>query len=76
MRPEQPPRGPPSATHGCSTRDLTVLYRRSGVVGTELEVPPEALSGVAPGTEVVWRVEAITPGGRRISSEAFVSRVP
>ena len=58
-----------------STRDLTVLYRRSGVVGTELELPPEALAGVNPGTEIVWRIEAIAPGGRRISSEAFVSRV-
>jgi hypothetical protein len=58
-----------------STRDLTVLYRRSGVVGTELDLPPEALAAVTPGTEIVWRVEAIAPGGRRISSEAFVSRV-
>ena len=58
-----------------STRDLTVLYRRSGVVGTELELPPEAFSGVPAGADVVWRVEAIAPGGHRTSSEAFVSRV-
>lgn len=58
-----------------STRDLTVLYRRSGVVATELELPPDALAEVPAGGEVVWRVEATTPGGRRISSEAFVSRV-
>lgn len=59
-----------------STRDLTVLYRRSGVVGTELEMPPETLAGVPAGADVVWRVEAIAPGGQRTSSEAFVSRVP
>ena len=58
-----------------STRDLTVLYRRSGVIGTELELPPDALADLPAGGEVVWRVEAIAPGGRRISSEAFVSRV-
>jgi len=58
-----------------STRDLTVLYRRSGVVGTQLDLPPETLATVPSGAEVVWRVEAIAPGGLRISSEAFVSRV-
>jgi len=58
-----------------STRDLTVLYRRSGVVANELELPPDALSAVAPGGEIVWRIEAIAPGGRRVASEAFVSRV-
>jgi hypothetical protein len=58
-----------------STRDLTVLYRRSGVVANELELPPDALSGVAPGGEIFWRIEAIAPGGRRAASEAFVSRV-
>jgi hypothetical protein len=58
-----------------STRDLTVLYRRSDVVANELELPPDALSGVAPGGEIVWRIEAIAPGGRRAASEAFVSRV-
>jgi hypothetical protein len=58
-----------------STRDLTVLYRRSGVVANELELPPDTLSGVAPGGEIFWRIEAIAPGGRRAASEAFVSRV-
>lgn len=58
-----------------STRDLTVLYRRSGVVASELELPPDALSGLPPGGEIVWRIEAIGPGGRRTASEAFVSRV-
>lgn len=59
-----------------STRDLTVLYRQSGVVATEVELPPEALAGVPAGGDVVWRVDAIGPGGRRTASEAFLSRVP
>jgi hypothetical protein len=59
-----------------STRDLTVLYRRSGLAAPELELPPETLSAIPPGEDVVWRVEAIAAGGRRISSGAFLSRVP
>ncbi|HZJ56531.1 MAG TPA: hypothetical protein VFD38_20470 [Myxococcaceae bacterium] len=58
-----------------STRDLTMLYRQSGVVATELKLPPDALAPVPAGGEIVWRVEAIAPGGGRTSSEAFVSRV-
>jgi hypothetical protein len=58
-----------------SARDLTVLYRRSGLDTPELELPAEALTGVPPGGDVVWRVEAIAPGGRRISSGAFLSKV-
>lgn len=58
-----------------STRDLTVLYRKSGLATPQLELPEDALSGVPAGAEVVWRVEAIVPGGRRISSGAFLSRV-
>jgi hypothetical protein len=58
-----------------STRDLTVLYRKSGLAVPELEIPAEALSGVSAGTDLVWRVEAIAPGGRRLSSGAFLSRL-
>ncbi|HVP60341.1 MAG TPA: hypothetical protein VMT11_07270 [Myxococcaceae bacterium] len=58
-----------------STRDLTVLYRKSGLATPEVEIPVESFVGVPAGGEVVWRVEAIVPGGRRISSGAFLSRV-
>ncbi|MGZ3480021.1 MAG: hypothetical protein ACXU81_06705 [Myxococcaceae bacterium] len=58
-----------------STRDLTVLYRKSGLTAPELEIPAEALSGVPAGADLVWRVEAIAPGGRRLSSGAFLSRL-
>ncbi|MGZ6131038.1 MAG: hypothetical protein ACXWLF_03380 [Myxococcaceae bacterium] len=58
-----------------STRDLTVLYRKSGLNVPELEIPAEALSGVPAGADLVWRVEAIAPGGRRLSSGAFLSRL-
>ncbi|HUM13799.1 MAG TPA: hypothetical protein VLT82_22820 [Myxococcaceae bacterium] len=58
-----------------SKRDLTVLFRKSGLAAAELELPADALADVPAGGEVVWRVEAIAPGGRRISSEAFLSRV-
>jgi hypothetical protein len=58
-----------------STRDLTVLYSRSGVTQAELALPPQALSTIPAGGEVIWRVEAIAPGGRRTSSEAFASHV-
>lgn len=59
-----------------STRDLTVLYRKSGLTVPELAIPVEALSGVPPGSEIVWRVEAIAPGGHRLASGAYLSRVP
>ncbi len=58
-----------------STRDLTVLYRKSGLTASELEIPAEVLSGVPAGADLVWRVEAIAPGGRRLSSGAFLSRL-
>ena len=58
-----------------SRRDLTILYSRSGVAQSELALPPDALSAIPAGGEVVWRVEAIAPGGRHTSSEAFVSQV-
>ncbi len=59
-----------------STGDLTVLYRQSGLAQTELVLPPEAISRIPAGGEVLWRVEAISPGGRHTSSEAFSSQLP
>jgi hypothetical protein len=59
-----------------STRDLTVLYRKTGIPASEAEIPVEALSAVPAGADIVWRVEAITPGGHRLASGAFLSRVP
>jgi len=58
-----------------SSPDLTVLYRSGTLTVPEAELPPESLSKVAPGTDVVWRVEATLPGGRRMNSVAFLSRV-
>lgn len=65
----------PRYTVVVSTRDPPVLYRRSGVVATRLDLPSRTLAGVPSGAEIVWRVEGIVPGGSRISSETFVSRV-
>jgi hypothetical protein len=58
-----------------STTDLTVLYRRSGLAEPALELPPESLAALPAGTEVVWRVEATLPDGRRMASGAFLSRL-
>ena len=58
-----------------STPDLTVLVQRNGLLSPELELPEKALLSVAPDSQVVWRVEAILPDGRRITSRAFLSRV-
>jgi hypothetical protein len=58
-----------------STRDLTVLYRQSGLTQTELVLPAEALAGIPTGGELRWRVEAISPEGRHTSSEAFSSHL-
>ena len=58
-----------------STRNLTVLYRKSGLAKPELEIPVDALSAVRAGGDIVWRVEAIAPGGQRLTSRAFLSRV-
>src|SRR5262249_26326757 len=68
---------PPGSPYGVvvSARDVTVLYGGSGLDPPEVEIPAEALAAVPPGSDVVWRVEAIAPGGRRISSGAFLSKV-
>jgi len=58
-----------------STADLTVLFRKSGLSTPEVDLPPGTLAGVPSGAEVVWRVEATLPDGRRMTSRAVLSRV-
>lgn len=58
-----------------STADLTVLFRKGGLATPEVDLPPGTLAGVPSGADVVWRVEATLPDGRRMTSGAFLSRV-
>jgi len=55
--------------------DLTQLYSANGIEASEHQVPAQALAGVPAGGEVLWRVEARLPDGRRLSSRAFSARV-
>jgi hypothetical protein len=57
-----------------ATLDLRTLHRASGLSATEYQVPPAALE-VAPGTQLVWRVTSVLPGGAAIESPAFLVRV-
>jgi hypothetical protein len=54
-----------------ATDDLRVLFQKSGVETAELAVPPTALTGLAPGAHLVWRVEATLEDGRSVESPAF-----
>jgi hypothetical protein len=54
-----------------ATADLQVLFQKSGLDATEVPVPAAATAGVAPGTRLVWRVEASLVDGRTVESPAF-----
>jgi hypothetical protein len=51
--------------------DLRVLFQKTGVSGTRIEVPEAALASVPRGCRLVWNVEATLPDGRTVQSPAF-----
>jgi hypothetical protein len=58
-----------------SDGDLNVRFRGRQLETPELLVPAAALERLAPGAEVLWRVEVLAPDGSRNSSETFVQRL-
>ena len=57
------------------TRELRTLVRERELERPEFTVPEESLSELPSGAKILWRVEALLPDGRRISSETFVARI-
>lgn len=58
-----------------TTEGLDTLARARGLETAEYRVPETALSGVEPGSRILWRVEGVLPDGSRSSSATFVSRL-
>jgi hypothetical protein len=69
--------GPEGARYGVTltTKDLRKLFRASGLERPEVRVPPSALTGVEPGAELIWQVEATLADGTRSASPAFLLRL-
>ncbi len=65
--------GPEGATYRLTvtTAGLDLLLERRELAEPAFRVPPEALSGVADGERVYWRVEAAAPDGSVIESPVF-----
>lgn len=53
--------------------DLEVIVRSRGLESTEFTVPFDRLAGLPPGAELLWRVEAILPDGRTITTPTFIA---
>jgi hypothetical protein len=53
------------------TADLMPLTEARELEAEEYQVPASVLSGVPPGSRIVWQVEARLPDGRRVTSPAF-----
>lgn len=58
-----------------STIDLKVLVKTGDLTQPEFTVPPAALQQLGPDRTLVWRVEARIRGGRRVVSQAFLTRI-
>jgi anti-sigma factor RsiW len=57
------------------TADLRVLAEAHDLAEPRFRVPAAALDGLPSGTEIYWRVTAITEDGRRIDPPAFRVRL-
>lgn len=54
-----------------ATEDLTVVDTAENLTTAEHLVPASALAALAPGTKLIWHVQATLPDGRRLRSQAF-----
>jgi hypothetical protein len=55
--------------------DLNALARGTSLDTQRFIVPAAALTPVPSGARILWRVEALLPGGRRYTSPTFTTRV-
>jgi hypothetical protein len=69
--------GPPDSRYQVrvTTDDLRVLTVAPDLTTPELVVERDRLSPVAPGGRVLWQVDVTLPGGERVSSQTFTTRV-
>lgn len=58
-----------------ATEDLRVLATAEDLTEPEYRVPVERLEGLAPGSTIVWQVEAVLPDGSRWTSAGFVAEL-
>jgi hypothetical protein len=58
-----------------TTDDLRVLTVAADLTMPELVIQRDLLSQVAPGARVLWQVDVMLPGGKRVSSQTFTTRV-
>ena len=56
-----------------STEDLQVVATAQGQTATEYRIPESGLRNLAPGTSLLWQVDAVFPDGTRQSSPTFTS---
>jgi len=66
--------GPPGTLYSVEVADdrLHPLYHAEGLDAPRTVVPAAALSELAPGDRLLWRVEATLPDGRSVVSPTFV----
>lgn len=69
--------GPPDTRYQVrvTTEDLQVLTIAADLPVAEFVAPSDTLAPVASGNRVLWQVDARLPGGERISSSTFTTRV-
>lgn len=58
-----------------TTEDLRVIATASDLNAAEFMLESGQLAGLAPGARVLWQVDAVLPGGARVSSPTFVVTV-
>jgi len=58
-----------------STETFTKLFSATNLEHPECTIPPDNLEGLSPGSRILWQVEALTPQGRRITSDTFITVV-
>jgi hypothetical protein len=58
-----------------STEALESVAEATELEEPRYELPEEALTDLPPGAQLLWRVEATTPDGRRIASPTFVTPI-
>jgi anti-sigma factor RsiW len=70
-----PPGAPDGTTYDVlvTTADLEAVAEASELEEPRFELPADALEDLPAGTELLWRVVATTPEGRRFTSPTFVT---
>lgn len=54
-----------------TTRELETVHLAEGLSSNEHTVPATVLDDLAPGTRLLWQVQAFYPDGRRVTSPTF-----